>query len=80
VMLCGIVLLPANILLAYAQPALREYTVWIAAGALALLFVWRLVRAVVIWMESIGFTPVYLFLYLCAFEITPLLVIWKLAA
>jgi hypothetical protein len=54
--------------------------VWIAAGSLALLFVWRLVRAVVIWMESIGFTPVYLFLYLCAFEITPLLVIWKLAA
>lgn len=80
VMLSGILLLPANILLAYASPVLRDVTVMITGGLLALLFLMRLVRAVIIWMETIGFTPVYLFLYLCAFEITPLLVIWKLAA
>jgi len=79
VMMIGLLLLPVNILLAYASSQIREWVMWISVGIISLLFLYRLVRAVGIWIGIPGFSVFYLFLYLCAFEIAPLLIIWKVA-
>jgi hypothetical protein len=79
VLMAALVLLPANIIIAYADPGIRTWTIRITTGLLALLFVYRLVRATGIWTGIPGFSLFYLFLYLCTFEIAPLLIIWKFA-
>lgn len=78
VTMSGLILLPVNIILAYSGPDIREYTILGAAGLLAGLFIYRLIRAVGIWTGIPGAGFFYLFLYLCAFEIAPLLIIYKL--
>lgn len=79
VMMIGLLLLPVNILLAYASSEISTWVLWITIGIISLLFLYRLVRAVGIWTGIPGFSVFYLFLYLCAFEIAPLLIIWKVA-
>jgi hypothetical protein len=76
--MAGLVLLPVNILLAYAPGDTRVWLVPLSLSVLAALFLYRLARAVLIWLGIPGFSVFYLFLYLCTFEIAPLLVIWKL--
>lgn len=78
VMMVGLLLLPVNILLAYAPSSLRWWILLISAALIALLFLYRLVRAIGIWTGVPGFSLFYLFLYLCTFEIAPLLIIWKM--
>ncbi len=79
VMMIGLLLLPVNILLAYSPALIREIVVVLSIAVVGLLFLYRLVRAVLIWTGIPGFSLFYLFLYLCAFEIAPLLIIWKAA-
>lgn len=79
VMMVGLLLLPVNILLAYSRAPIREITIIVSLGIIALLFLYRLFRSVMIWIGIPGFSMFYLFLYLCAFEIAPLLIIWKVA-
>lgn len=79
VMMVGLLLLPVNILIAYAPVVIRQWVILITVGIVTLLFLYRLVRAVGIWTGIPGFSLFYLFLYLCAFEIAPLLIIWKAA-
>jgi hypothetical protein len=79
IMFAGLVLLPANMLIAYAPSELRALIFQVSIGILGLLFLYRLVRAIGIWIGIPGFSFLYLFLYLCAFEIAPLLIIWKIA-
>ncbi len=79
IMMVGLLLLPVNILLAYAPAAFRAYIIPVSASVIGLLFLYRLFRAILIWTGIPGFSLFYLFLYLCAFEIAPLLIIWKVA-
>ncbi|MBK9637512.1 MAG: DUF4271 domain-containing protein [Bacteroidetes bacterium] len=78
IMMIGLLLLPINILLAYGPSQYRQWILSIAVWIIALLFLYRLVRAIGIWTGIPGFSLFYLFLYLCTFEIAPLLIIWKL--
>lgn len=78
IMMIGLLLLPINILLAYGPLQYRYWILLVAVGIIALLFVYRLIRAIVIWIGIPGFSLFYLFLYLCTFEIAPLLIIWKM--
>lgn len=77
VMMCGLVLLPANILLAYAPEPIPLWTMVTTFVILSLLFLYRLVKAAAIWISIPGASIFHLFLYFCAFEIAPLLIIWK---
>ena len=79
VMMVGLILLPVNIILAYSPAAVREVTIQISVFIIAAMFLYRLIRAIGIWIGIPGFSFFYLFLYLCAFEIAPLLIIWKLS-
>lgn len=79
VMMCGLLLLPANVILAYSPlPQVRLWTLYITGGLIAALFLYRLIRAVGIWTGIPGFPVFYLFLYFCTFEIAPLLILWKI--
>lgn len=80
IMMIGLLLLPINILLAYGPIEYRPWIVLVALSIIALLFVYRIIRAIGIWIGISGFSLFYLFLYLCTFEIAPLLIIWKLAS
>lgn len=77
VMMCGLVLLPANILIAYAPDPVAQWALIASLVLLALLFLYRLVKAAAIWLSIPGASIFHLFLYFCAFEIAPLLIIWK---
>ena len=78
-MVIGLLLIPAIILIAYLPMSYRYYIVIITLSVLALIFLYRLVRAVGIGLTIQRFSIFYLFLYICSFEIAPLLIIYKAA-
>ena len=67
----GIVLLPLTALMAF-QPAWRDTLLVIGLGLMAAMLLYRWVRGVLIGMGQ-GVSPGYIFIYLCAAEIMPLL-------
>ena len=77
VMMSGLVLFPVNIIMAYAERGIAETAAHAGMVILAVFFVYRLIRAAGIWTGIPRFSLFYLFLYLCSFEIAPLLILWK---
>jgi Domain of unknown function (DUF4271) len=67
----GIVLLPVAALIAY-QPAWRDMLLVIGLGLMGAMLLYRWVRGVWIGLGQ-GVSPGYIFIYLCAAEIMPLL-------
>lgn len=78
-MVIGLLLFPAIILIAYLPSEYRYYIVIGTLIILASLLLYRLFRAVGIGLTIQRFSLFYLFLYICSFEIAPLLIIYKLA-
>lgn len=76
-MVAGLILIPIIILITYAPEQLRDYTILIVLILLGAILAYRLVRAIIIWMSIPRARVFYLFLYLCAFEVAPLLLIRK---
>ena len=79
IMMAGLVLFPTNIILAYSAGPVKHFVAAVAILLIGLMFVFRLSRAIRIWFSIPQFSFFYLFLYLCAFEVAPLLVVWKLS-
>ncbi len=77
-MVIGLLLFPAIILIAYLPAEFRYGIVITTVLVLAALLVYRLIRAVGIGLTIQRFSLFYLFLYICSFEIAPLLIIYKL--
>jgi len=77
VMMSGLVLFPVNIIMAYASREIADAAAVTGVITLAVFFVYRLIRAAGIWTGIPRFSVFYLFLYLCSFEIAPLLILWK---
>jgi hypothetical protein len=78
-MIAGLVLLPFIVIITYSHTVITQhYVITAVLVVLGGILLYRLVRVVLIWM-SIPRAPIfYLFLYLCAFELAPLLLIRKL--
>ena len=77
----GIVLFPAAVLLfLYPQLSSSPVAVTVVIITAALFFLYRILRGILIGRASPSYSPVYLFLYLCALEIAPLLVLLKVVA
>ncbi len=74
----GISLIPLIMMIAFF-PLATAYFVWTGIGLLLASFIYRLFRGIIIWTSSGRFSLYYLILYLCALEIAPLLIIFKLA-
>ena len=73
----GIFLLPFLILITFSGTAVREIVITISFVMVFVLLVYRVVAAYRPVRNEIKLTPFYFFLYLCAFEIAPLLLIYK---
>lgn len=73
----GIFLLPFLILITFSGPELREIFITISLAMVFLLWSYRALAGYRPVRNEIKLTPFYFFLYLCAFEIAPLLLIYK---
>jgi len=73
----GIFLLPFLILITFSGPQLREIFITISLAMVFVLWAYRALAGYRPVRNEIKLTPFYFFLYLCAFEIAPLLLIYK---
>lgn len=74
--LSGLVVLPLMFLLIYTRGMLQELFFWITIFVLSCIIVMRLVRGVVFSYRK-EVSVFYLFLYLCALEIAPLVLLYR---
>jgi hypothetical protein len=74
----GMVLLPAALLVTYANEVNSRTIVEAVFAGIALLFVYRTIKMFIL-MTNKGLSMMYLFLYICALEILPFAVIVKYA-
>jgi hypothetical protein len=73
----GIFLLPFLILITFSGPDAREIFITISLVMVFVLLAYRVLAAYRPVRNEIKLTPFHFFLYLCAFEIAPLLLIYK---
>ncbi|HZE85280.1 MAG TPA: DUF4271 domain-containing protein [Puia sp.] len=73
----GIFLLPFLILITFSGPSAREIYVTISLVMVFIFLAYRILAAFRPIRNEIKLTPFHYFLYLCAFEIAPLLLIYK---
>jgi len=73
----GIFLLPFLILITFSGEQLREILITISLTMIFVLWAYRALAGYRPVRNEIKLTPFYFFLYLCAFEIAPLLLIYK---
>lgn len=73
----GIALLPFISVLAFNKHAFTGILIIICLISASLAFFYRLYRGILVGINSITFSPLYLFLYLCTLEIAPLLVLMR---
>ena len=73
----GIFLLPFLIIITFSGPGVREIFITISLAMVFVLWGYRVLAAYRPVRNEIKLTPFYFFLYLCAFEIAPLLLIYK---
>jgi hypothetical protein len=75
----GMVLFPLVVLTAYVVSADAGWVIQAGIGAVIIMFIYRLVRAFMIWTSLKGVPFFYLILYFCTLEIAPVMIIIKLA-
>ncbi len=74
----GLFLLPIVVCIAFAQNVSIEIFIKIGLYLLALFLFTRMVRGLIIGLNSVRVSKFYLFLYLCSLEILPLIVMIKI--
>jgi Domain of unknown function (DUF4271) len=74
----GILLLPFIVLLAFSPPTVQGIIVTISIIGLLVVFIYRFVRAYSSIRNELRISQLHFFLYVCAFEVVPLLLIYRL--
>ena len=75
----GLMLLPVVITTAYVVTDSTWYAMYTGVAIVIISFIYRMVRAFIIWIPLKGVSFFYLMLYFCTLEIAPLIIIVKLA-
>ncbi|NNF36211.1 MAG: DUF4271 domain-containing protein [Saprospiraceae bacterium] len=75
--LLGLLLLPFNLLIAYAPDFISVSSVYIILGVIAFLFIIRMIKGFLLGLINYGTNVFHFFLYLCTFEIAPALLIFR---
>ncbi len=75
----GLLLLPVVITTAYVVTDSTWFAMYTGVVIVIMSFIYRLVRAFIIWIPLKGVSFFYLMLYFCTLEIAPLIIIVKLA-
>ena len=73
----GIVLIPFALLVAFAAKPLSEVTLTVSGGVIVLLFLYRYIVSFTAIRNNLKVNALHFFLYLCAVEVLPLLLIYK---
>ncbi|CAN5775248.1 hypothetical protein BH10BAC3_BH10BAC3_05250 [soil metagenome] len=74
----GVLLLPAILILALGSSALQPVLLVVSLLLLMILYLYRYLIALPLVRNHAGLTGFHFFIYLCAFEVVPLLLIYKL--
>jgi hypothetical protein len=74
----GVALWPFILMLAFSPPALASAALDISLIMILLLFAYRYIRAFALIRSQIFFNKFHFFIYLCGFEIAPILILGKL--
>lgn len=73
----GIMLAPFLVILAFCTPEIAGTSLYISIFFIVLLVVYRYVRSYSLIRQHLSFSKLHFFLYLCAFEVVPVLIITK---
>lgn len=71
------ILLPIVLILALITRLYASYYIWFSVVCLGVIYVVRFVRAWLVVLGTHTFSKVYLFLYICSFELCPLIILIK---
>lgn len=74
----GLALLPINMIVAFSPPEISNVAMYIGIGLILILLLIRLLRGLLIGVRFVGEHLFQFFLYLCAFEIAPILILLKI--
>jgi len=74
----GFLLVPFVLILAFAKPIYYTVAIYGAAGVAILLLLYRYLFSLTSVRNKLHLSSFHFFLYLCAFEILPLLILYKL--
>jgi len=74
----GLVLLPLLLLLAFSENNIWDVTVTVAGCVVIFMLFFRYVISLTIIRSSLSIHPLHFFIYLCAVEIMPMMIIFKL--
>lgn len=77
--LLGIIITPVNLVVAFGPPTLTQYMVWLGAGLILMIYLFRQLKGIFISGRFLYQNQFHFFLYLCTAEIAPLIIIVKLA-
>lgn len=73
----GLVFFPLNIAISYTHGGSRDFFLYVVLTLLALSYLLRITRGLWIGLSDLMKHPIHFFLYLCAVELGPILVLWK---
>jgi hypothetical protein len=74
--LLGIIILPLSLFVVYTQGIIQQIFIWISFGALGVILVMRIIRGVSFSFKK-DVSIFYMFLYLCALEFAPLVLLYR---
>lgn len=77
--LLGLILVPINLLVAFAPPEVAKWALWFGVAAIVSLYFFRQLKGLFISGKFITSYQFHFFLYLCTAEIAPLLILGKFA-
>ncbi|NNV56436.1 DUF4271 domain-containing protein [Panacibacter sp. KCS-6] len=73
----GLALLPLLLMVAFSSGYIVDITVTVAAVVVILLFLFRYIVSLTVMRGTLQVHPIHFFIYLCAVEIVPMLIIYK---
>lgn len=73
----GVLLLPFLVILAFCDPGIARFFLYISIFLIILLIVYRYIRSYALVKQYLSFSKLHFFLYLCAFEVAPVLILTK---
>jgi hypothetical protein len=73
----GVLLVPFLVILAFCKPEIARTSFYISLFFIVLLIIYRYIRSYSLVRQYLSFSKLHFFLYLCAFEVAPVLILAK---
>ncbi len=73
----GVLLVPFLVIMAFCKPEIARTFLYISIFFIILLIVYRYIRSYSLVRQYLSFSKLHFFLYLCAFEVAPVLILTK---